>query len=70
MTYVGLTDDPATRKIEHGNPTDWSQRSFSRESEARDWEKGMLARTGYKGGTGGKGWKYGYTYTITPQTKE
>jgi hypothetical protein len=42
--YAGLTDDPERRKKEHGNPTDWRQRSFSTESEARDWEKDMLSR--------------------------
>jgi len=70
MKYVGLTDDPQQRKQEHGNPSDWSQRSFSYESEARAWEKSMLAQPGYKGGPGGEGWKYGYTYTITSSTKE
>jgi hypothetical protein len=70
MKYVGLTDDPQTRKIEHGNPLDWWQRRFDTEQEARDWEKGMLAKPGYRGAPGGKGWKYGYTYTITSRTKE
>ncbi len=70
MKYVGLTDDPRQRKQEHGNPSDWSQRSFSSESEARAWEKSMLAQPGYKGGPGGEGWRYGYTYTITSSTRE
>ena len=69
MKYAGLTDNPTRRKGEHGNPSDWSQRSFTKESEARDWERRMLA-AGYKGGPGGDGWKYGYTYTITSSTKE
>lgn len=69
MKYVGLTDDPKKRREEHGNPVDWQQRSFSTESEARAWEKAMLA-SGYKGGPGGEGWRYGYTYTITSLTKE
>lgn len=60
--YVGLTDDPDRRKSEHGNPTDWWQRSFSTEREARDWEKDMLSR-GYLGDTGGAGWRYGYTFS-------
>ena len=68
MKYVGLTDNPSRRRIEHGNPSDWWQRSFSTEREARNWEKEMLAKPGYTGGTGGDGWKYGYTYTITPST--
>jgi hypothetical protein len=65
--YVGLTDDPLRRKSEHGDPTDWAQRSFTSESEARNWERQMLA-AGYKGGSGGQGWHYGYTYTITRLT--
>ena len=70
MKYVGLTDDPAERKIAHGSPSDWWQRSFSTEREARQWEKEMLAKVGYKGGPGGEGWRYGYTYTITSSTRE
>ena len=70
MKYVGLTDDPESRKEAHGNPSDWWQRSFSTETEARQWEKDMLARPGYTGGTGGEGWRYGYTYTITSSTQE
>ena len=69
MKYVGLTDFPNKRREEHGNPSDWQQRIFSTESEARAWEKAMLA-LGYKGGPGGEGWKYGYTYTITNSTRE
>lgn len=30
----------------------------------------MLSKPGYNGGTGGAGWKYGYTYTITSSTIE
>jgi hypothetical protein len=70
IKYVGLTDDPETRKKEHGNPRDWWQRRFNTEKEARDWEKGMLAKPGYRGGAGGKSWRYGYTYTITSTTKQ
>ena len=69
MKYAGLTDDPRTRRQEHGNPIDWNQRRFESEDEARMWEKTILA-SGYQGGTGGVGWKYGYTYTITPTTKQ
>ena len=70
MKYVGLTDDPQSRKAAHGNPSDWWQRSFSTERDARQWEKEMLAKPGYIGGTGGEGWRYGYTYTITSSTRE
>ena len=70
MKYVGLTNDPKTRKQQHGNPTGWGQRTFTSETEARKWEKNLVAKDGYTGGGGGKGWKYGYTYTITNKTKE
>jgi hypothetical protein len=70
MKYVGLTDNPQQRKQEHGNPPDWWQRSFNTEKEARDWEKDMLSKSGYKGNPGGAGWRYGYTYTITATTKQ
>lgn len=70
MKYVGLTNDPETRREGHGNPSDWWQHPFSTENEARLWEKAMLAKPGYTGGTGGEGWRYGYTYTITSTTQE
>jgi hypothetical protein len=70
MKYVGLTDDPEDRKAAHGNPVDWWQCEFATESKARGWEKAMLAKPGYTGGTGGSGWRYGYTYTITATTRE
>lgn len=69
MKYVGLTDDPATRRSQHGNPSDWQYWSFQSESAARTWEKGWLAQ-GCKGGPGGAGWRYGYMYTITSSTTE
>lgn len=68
--YVGLTDDPSRRKTEHGDPPDWQQRSFSSEAQARAWEQSFVTKPGYKGGPGGAGWRYGYWYSITPQTKE
>jgi len=68
MKYVGLTGNPQQRREDHGNPADWWQRSFDTESEARTWEKEMLAKPGYTGGPGGEGWEYGYTYTITSST--
>lgn len=70
MRYVGLTDDPQQRRQDHGNPVDWLQRIFSWESEARAWEKAMLAQPGFTGGPGGTGWRYGYVYTITNSTRE
>jgi len=70
MRYAGLTDDPQRRKTEHGNPADFRVvRQFSSEQEARAWEKQMLAQ-GYAGDTGGAGWKYGYTYSVTSRTEQ
>ncbi|HEX9341149.1 MAG TPA: hypothetical protein VF992_08280 [Thermoplasmata archaeon] len=68
-TYAGLTDDPQQRAREHGMPRDWQQRVFTTEKEARAWEKDKLAH-GCVGGPGGAGWRWGYTYTITTETKE
>ena len=53
--YVGLTDDPARRRIEHGNPPDWQQTAtpFNTEAEARAWEQSYTSKTGYQGGAGG-----------------
>lgn len=70
MKYAGLTDDPKQRKVDHGNPSDWWQTYFSTESQARAWEKQMLNTSGYKGGTGGAGWRYGYVYTISAYTNQ
>lgn len=70
MKYVGLTDDPEKRKQGHGDPSDWWQRRFSSEKEAREWEKEMLAKPEYTGNPGGAGWRYGYTYTITNTTRQ
>jgi hypothetical protein len=70
MKYAGLTDDPAKSKQEHGNPVDWRvEKMFKSEEEALKWEKGLMA-LGYQGGPGGAGWRYGYTYTITAQTRQ
>lgn len=65
---VGLTDDPVTRRQQHGNPPDWQQTSFSTEEEARAWEKQYVGKPGYQGGPGGAGWRFGYWYTITSKT--
>jgi len=70
MKYVGLTDNPEERKRAHGSPPDWQQRKFLSEIEARSWEKEMLKRPGFRGAPSGKGWKYGYIYTITSSTIE
>jgi hypothetical protein len=70
MKYAGLTDDLARRRQEHGDPPDWRYEcTFATEIEARAWERKMLAE-GYEGRGGGEGWRFGYTYTITPQTRQ
>ena len=69
MYYVGLTDDPDRRRLDHGNPCDWKQtQPFSSEQQARVWERQQLAND-YRGGLGGAGWRYGYWFTITTETK-
>lgn len=68
MRYVGLTDDPAARRAAHGNPTDWCEHRFETERAAREWEEDMLSRPGYTGGPAGKGWHFGYIYTIRRNT--
>jgi hypothetical protein len=71
MVYVGLTDDLARRKTEHGNPADWQGFGpFPSEGAARGWERGWAAQPGHTGGGGGAGWRYGYKYTVTPSTRE
>lgn len=71
MKYVGLTDDPILRKEDHGDPKDWKQFSFSSEAEAIKWERETLAKPGHEGGlNAGRGWHYGYMYTITDATRE
>jgi len=70
MRYAGLSDAPDRRKKEHGNPPDFRVvHTFRVEKEAREWERQMLAQ-GYAGDTGGAGWRYGYTYSVTPDTQE
>ena len=70
MKYVGLTDDAARRKEEHANPRDWKQLTFPTEEEARRWAKELLELPEYETGAGDRGWRYGYTYTVRPWTRE
>ena len=63
MRYAGLTDEPEKRKREHGNPSDFRIiQQFISEAAARQWVRRMLAQ-GCDDDTGGKGWKYGYTFS-------
>ncbi len=65
MRYVGLADKPERKRSEHGTPPDFRvMRRFGTEEKARRWEKEMLTR-GYEGDTGGAGWHFGYTFTLT-----
>jgi hypothetical protein len=68
--FVGLTDDPARRQEEHNNPRDWQQRTFATEEEARRWQKELLENPEFETGAGDRGWRYGYTYTVRPWTRE
>jgi len=64
MKYAGLTDEPKIRKQERGNQSDFKvMQQFTNEQSARQWERRMLAQ-GYEGETIGKGWKYGYTFSV------
>jgi len=64
MRYAGLTDEPARRNREHGNPRDFRvMQQFTSETAAQQWERRMTAQ-GYGEDTSGKGWKYGYTFSI------
>lgn len=57
---IGVTDDPARRKEEHGNPKYWMQWNADSETAARNVEAHFIAK-GMKGGTGG-GAKANYVY--------
>jgi hypothetical protein len=64
MRYAGLTDEPERRKQEHENPRDFRvMQQFTSETSARQWVRRMLNQ-GYEEDTSGKGWKYGYTFSI------
>ena len=64
MRYAGLTDDPARRKRERGNPLDFRViQQFTSETSARQWVRRMLNQ-GCEQDTVGQGWKYGYTFSI------
>ena len=64
MRYAGLTDDPKIRKRERGNPSDFKvMQQFTTEAAARQWERRMMNQ-GCEQDTIGKGWKYGYTFSI------
>ncbi len=51
---IGVTDNPARRKIEHSNPSTWFQWGADTEMGARNVEKYFLDK-GMKGDGGGPG---------------
>jgi len=67
--YAGLTDHPLHRKLDHGDPPDWSQCRFDSEEEALVWYRLMFIR-GYIGYAEEIGWHFGYTFTCTRKTRE
>ncbi len=70
-TYVGLTDDLDMRARAHGDPPDFRVvATFPAEAEARAWLERTSAAVNCTTGVGGAGWRYGYVYTMTPDTKE
>jgi hypothetical protein len=77
VVYVGLTDDPERRREAHGDPKDWQQTGpFPQQAAAREWERqqrrlaGRTGRAGRTSGAGSPDWRYGYWYTITPDTRQ
>ena len=64
MKYAGLSDEPKIRKLRNGNPSDFRvMQQFTSEKSARQWVSRMLAQD-YQEDKSGKGWKYGYTFSI------
>lgn len=51
---IGVTDNPARRKTEHGNPNTWHQWDADTETVARDVERYFLDK-GMQGAPGGAG---------------
>jgi len=68
--FVELTDDPARREAGHNNPKEWKQRTFPTEEEARRSMKELVENPEFETDAGDRGWRYGYTSTIKPWTRE
>lgn len=51
---IGVTDDPARRRTEHGNPSPWYQWDADTEQVARNVEAYFIEKD-MKGDTGGRG---------------
>lgn len=64
MTWiVGLTNDPAKRRSELGNPSDWQQTEFATEDAAKAWKDKYIGQQGYVEDDNGSGWRFGYWYS-------
>ena len=70
MKYVGLTDDPQDARRQHGCPADWWTCRFNTESDALQWREDLEHVPGYVVGSAIEAAQHGYTYTITPKTKQ
>ena len=70
MRYINLTDDPERRKIYHKNPEDWKVRKFSCKAESKVWLSQMSKGNGNICIIENLGWRFGYMFTITKNTKE
>ena len=64
MRYVGLTDDPEALRRQYGIPSDWWQRSFHSEEEARQWMSSLVELPNFIADGLSDGWCYGYTFTL------
>ena len=51
---IGVTNGPASRRVDHGNPSNWHQWDADTEKVARGVEKYFLDK-GMKGAVGGGG---------------
>ena len=58
---IGVTDNPAWRKIQHGSPSSWYEWNANTELSARKIKKYFLDK-GMKGGAGG-GANYVYIFS-------
>ena len=70
MRYVSLTDSPERRKRHHKNPEDWKVRKFSSKAESKEWLSQMSKGNGNICIIENLGWRFGYEFTITTNTKE
>lgn len=65
---IGVTDDPARRRSQHGNPKIWRDWNANTENVARRIEAYFINNKGMKGGGGGPGGA-NYVYIFTKSRK-